>query len=72
MVEIITLGIFLAFIYLSIGFGVGGILDYEYDIDILIGCMLLWPIIILIVAIFELCKFIKVLFKKLTRLKQNN
>ena len=63
MVEIITLGIFLAFIYLSIGFGVGMILDYLYDIDILIGCMLLWPIIILIVAIFELCKLIKVLKK---------
>lgn len=73
MDEIIVLGIFLALCYLAIGLGVGMMLDTSvYNIDISIGCMLFWPIIILIVAIFELCKFVKVLFKKLARPKQNN
>ena len=56
--------IFLALCYLAIGFGVGMMLyTSSYDIDIPIGCILFWPIIILIVAMFELCKLIKVLFK---------
>lgn len=64
MNEILALGTLLGVIYLSIGSGVGMMLDTSsYDIDIPIGCMLFWPIIILIVAIFELCKLIKVLFK---------
>lgn len=70
MNEILALGTLLGVIYLSIGFGVGMMLDTSvYNIDIPIGCMLFWPIIILIVAIFELCKFIKVLFEKLIRHK---
>lgn len=69
MNEILALGTLLGVIYLSIGFGVNMILDEIYDIYIPIGCMLFWPIIVLIVAIFELCKFIKVLFEKLIRHK---
>ena len=64
MAEIIVLGILLALCYLAIGFGVEMMLNTSsYNIDIPIGCMLFWPIIILIVGIFELCKLIKVLFK---------
>lgn len=70
MNEILALGTLLGVIYLSIGFGVGMMLDTSsYSIDIPIGCMLFWPIIVLIVAIFELCKLIKVLFEKLIRHK---
>lgn len=64
MDKIIILGIFLAICYFVIGLGIGMILyASSYDIDIPIGCILFWPIIILIVGIFELCKLIKVLFK---------
>lgn len=64
MNEIINLGICLALCYLAIGLGVGMMLDTSsYSIYIPIGCILFWPIIVLIVAIFELCKLIKVLFK---------
>lgn len=63
MDEIIFTVIFLAVCYLVIGFFIALSLDDRYYINIPIGCMLFWPIITLIVAIFELCKFIKVLFK---------
>lgn len=63
MDEIIITVILLAVCYLSVGFFISLYFDDRYYINIPIGCMLFWPIITLIVGIFELCKFIKVLFK---------
>ena len=63
MDEIIITVIFLAVCYSAIGFLISLYFDDRYNINIPIGCMLFWPIITLIVGIFEFCKFIKVLFK---------
>ena len=63
MDEIIFLGIFLLIFWSAVGFFISLYFDDRYNINIPIGCMLFWPIITLIVGIFELCKFIKVLFK---------
>ena len=63
MDEIIFLGIFLLICWSAVGFFISLYFDDRYNINIPIGCMLFWPIIALIVGIFELCKLIKVLFK---------
>lgn len=59
MDEIIVYGMLFALCYTLFGLGLSALIDSTYDIDIPVACMLFWPIIVLIMAILELCKLIR-------------
>lgn len=59
MDEIIANGMLFALCYTLFGLGLSALIDNTYDIDIPVGCMLFWPIAVLIVAIIEMCKLIR-------------
>lgn len=64
MEEMIVMSIFLFLCYLSIGFGIAMFLDTSYDIDIPVGSMFFWPIIIIFVAVMDVIKLIRKLIKQ--------
>jgi hypothetical protein len=59
MNEAIAYGILFILCYTLFGLGLSAMIDSTYDIDIPVACMLFWPIIVLIMAIIELCKLIR-------------
>lgn len=59
MDAIIDYGMLFTLCYMLIGLGLSAMIDGTYDIDIPVACMLFWPIIVLIMAILELCKLIR-------------
>lgn len=67
MTEKVVLGTFIFFIYLAIGFGIGMFLDTVYDIDIPIGSMFFWPIIVMFVAILDVIKLTRSLIKTIQK-----
>lgn len=67
MTEKVVLGTFIFLIYLAIGFGIDMFLDTEYDIDIIVGSMFFWPIIVIFVAILDVIKLIRSLIKTIKK-----
>lgn len=67
MTEKIVLGTFIFFIYLAIGFDIGIFLDTVYDIDIPVGSMFFWPIIVMFVAILDVIKLTRSLIKTIQK-----
>lgn len=67
MEKMIVMTIFLFLCYLSIGFGIAMFLDTAYDIDIPIGSMFFWPIIIMFVAILDVIKLTRSLIKTIQK-----
>lgn len=64
MEEMIAMSIFLLLCYLAIGFGINMILDAAYNIDILLGSMLFWPIIVIFIGILDVVNLIRKLMMR--------
>lgn len=62
MEETVIACIVLILCWTLIGIGISAIIESNYKTDIMIASMLLWPIIVLIVTIFEFIKFVRKLF----------
>ena len=67
MTEKVVLGILIFLVYLLIGFAINIILYPEYDIDIPIGSMFFWPIIVMFVAILDVIKLTRSLIKTILK-----
>lgn len=67
MTEKVVLGTFIFLVYLAIGFGIGMFLDTVYDIDVPIGSMFFWPIIVIFVAILDVIKLTRSLIKTILK-----
>lgn len=63
MTEKVVLGTFILLVYLVFGFAINMFLDSEYDIDIPVGSMFFWPIIVMFVAILDVIKLTRSLIK---------
>lgn len=63
MTEKVVLGTFIFLVYLAFGFAINMFLDTVYDIDIPVGSMFFWPIIVIFVAILDVIKLIRSLIK---------
>ena len=67
MTEKVVLGTFIFLVYLAIGFVVNMFLDTAYDIDIPVGSMFFWPIIVMFVAILDVIKLTRSLIKTIKK-----
>lgn len=67
MTEKVVLGTFIFLVYLAFGFAINMFLDTVYDIDIPVGSMFFWPIIIIFVAILDVIKLTRSLIKTIQK-----
>lgn len=67
MIDAICIGIFIFIIYSLFGLIVGAFLDTAYDMDMPVGCMFVWPFIVICISILDCVKIVQILIAHIRR-----